>query len=435
MAKYCSATPTNPPRNNPPPVNRNPPTRNTRLPLPPAAPVQRNQNQNAQVQLQEGSLFSFKGFKVHCNRDTFRIFKDALYMLEFEGNTKVAKATGYISHYIRYLFQFLELEEVVPTENLYVVDLIGYLTSVGEILTKSTGAKTLEFNFTNQRGWQVRVTLWGKLGNNMIKKKLQNPVVYALILTAMSAKKYFGKIVTLFIIVRLGRMKKSDPGNNEDETVVFSNMAEIVGVRTSSRWYLITCSSGRCLKGLTRDDGGFKCEGCNKIVAYPRFRFKLQLDIRDETATVVAVLFDNAAETLLNRSAKSLMEEEMRDDLGDDVLPPALQQLLGTKHRFEIKGHSYYCAGTYEAFNCNQVILPGTDPLLLGADSSQHTASKATMGSSSVKVKDPIPVVTPLKTREPRKCKLHTKESDRVLPTVGKNKAVLNLGTVGDKNR
>nr|XP_043639339.1 uncharacterized protein LOC122610413 [Erigeron canadensis] len=50
MAKYCSAISTNPPRNNPPPVNRNPPARNTRLPLPPAAPVQRNQNQNAQVQ-------------------------------------------------------------------------------------------------------------------------------------------------------------------------------------------------------------------------------------------------------------------------------------------------------------------------------------------------------------------------------------------------
>nr|XP_043638012.1 uncharacterized protein LOC122609015 [Erigeron canadensis] len=50
MAKYCSVISTNPLRNNPPPVDRNPPARNTRLPLPPAAPVQRNQNQNAQVQ-------------------------------------------------------------------------------------------------------------------------------------------------------------------------------------------------------------------------------------------------------------------------------------------------------------------------------------------------------------------------------------------------
>nr|XP_043638153.1 uncharacterized protein LOC122609160 [Erigeron canadensis] len=50
MAKYCSVITIIPPRNNPPPANRDPPARNTRLPLPPAAPVQKNQNQNTQVQ-------------------------------------------------------------------------------------------------------------------------------------------------------------------------------------------------------------------------------------------------------------------------------------------------------------------------------------------------------------------------------------------------
>nr|XP_043639184.1 uncharacterized protein LOC122610255 [Erigeron canadensis] len=52
MAKYCNVVSANLIRTNPPPVNRNPQMRNVRPPLPPAVPVQRNQNQfqNAQVQ-------------------------------------------------------------------------------------------------------------------------------------------------------------------------------------------------------------------------------------------------------------------------------------------------------------------------------------------------------------------------------------------------
>nr|XP_043613692.1 uncharacterized protein LOC122585628 [Erigeron canadensis] len=52
MAKYCNAVTANLIRTNPPPVNRNPLMRNARPPLPPAVPIQRNQNQiqNAQVQ-------------------------------------------------------------------------------------------------------------------------------------------------------------------------------------------------------------------------------------------------------------------------------------------------------------------------------------------------------------------------------------------------
>nr|XP_043619724.1 uncharacterized protein LOC122591525 [Erigeron canadensis] len=161
------------------------------------------------AKLQEGMLFSFKGFKVHSNRGTFKKFFKGQYMLEFDGDTKVSKVTGDVGRYLRYPFQIVELEELTPTNQLVllclnevmlilesriIMDIIGYVTHVGEILTKSIGATTLEFNFTNERGRQVRVTLWGRLGTQMIKKKLENPDPYALILTAMSAKKYIGQL-------------------------------------------------------------------------------------------------------------------------------------------------------------------------------------------------------------------------------------------------
>ena len=45
----------------------------------------------------------------------------APYILEFDGDTKVAKATGDVGRYLRYPFQIVELEELTPTDQLYIV--------------------------------------------------------------------------------------------------------------------------------------------------------------------------------------------------------------------------------------------------------------------------------------------------------------------------
>ncbi|KAJ0831200.1 putative nucleic acid-binding protein [Helianthus annuus] len=76
--------------------------------------------------------------------------------------------------------------------NHCVADVVGYVTDVGPQSVKATGARTVEFNLTNERKRGVRVTLWGQLGDAMLKKKEQNPAVYSIILTSMSAKFHLG---------------------------------------------------------------------------------------------------------------------------------------------------------------------------------------------------------------------------------------------------
>ncbi|KAF5782793.1 putative nucleic acid-binding protein [Helianthus annuus] len=75
-----------------------------------------------------------------------------------------------------------------------VAVVIGYVTEMGPQSVKALGARTVEFNLTIERKRGVSVTLWGQLGDAMLKKKEQNPAVYSLILTSMSAKFYLGAL-------------------------------------------------------------------------------------------------------------------------------------------------------------------------------------------------------------------------------------------------
>ncbi|KAJ0446574.1 hypothetical protein HanHA89_Chr17g0695701 [Helianthus annuus] len=78
--------------------------------------------------------------------------------------------------------------------------------------------------------------------------------------------------------------------------------------------------------------------------------------------STVVTLFDEVAEQLVKRTAKSLVEEQLKDTSIDaPILPSALEALIGTKHTFEIKSHTYYRYGEYESFNCAKIVGPGMD--------------------------------------------------------------------------
>nr|XP_043617805.1 replication factor A protein 1-like isoform X2 [Erigeron canadensis] len=96
----------------------------------------------------------------------------------------------------------------------------------------------------------------------------------------------------------------------KNKSVVFKNTMEVVNIRTRTGWYLVTCSSGHCRKGLARTREGFKCKGCDSTVLFPHIRYKLHLEVRDDTTLIIVTLFDEPAEQLGHRTAKSLVEEE-----------------------------------------------------------------------------------------------------------------------------
>nr|GEV14456.1 uncharacterized mitochondrial protein AtMg00810-like [Tanacetum cinerariifolium] len=144
-------------------------------------------------------IYSIKKFRVHRNKEEYRIQKNDVYMIEFDGATSIHKAFVKDDGFVRYPFR--------------------YITYVRRTNLQKIGSRNLDFY----------------LANHMISN-----------------------------------------------------------VRTRKGWNFSSCGSENCKKGATRKLG----------------EFWLELDITDDTANAVVVMFDDPATTLVGCSAKSVMEDD-----------------------------------------------------------------------------------------------------------------------------
>nr|GEV82998.1 hypothetical protein [Tanacetum cinerariifolium] len=88
---------------------------------------------------------------------------------------------------------------------------------------------------------------------------------------------------------------------------------------------------------------------------WERHLYRLEVDVSDDTAQAVVVMFNETTTTLVKCSADSLMDttdESIEDHLS---LPPALSNLIGTAHVMEIQSHTYYEYGIFKSFTCWQI--------------------------------------------------------------------------------
>ncbi|KAK9050091.1 hypothetical protein SSX86_024688 [Deinandra increscens subsp. villosa] len=394
--------------------------------------------------LKEGCLYLLKNFTVLNNRPAYRIVKDSRYMIELQGSTVFRKVSVDNGGFDRYPFHIVQFQDLEITDNKYFVDVIGYVTTADNMSTTSTGKRTLEFNLCNERGGHIAVTLWGKLGETFLAQKAKKAGVYTVILSSMSVKQYLGSLTlsssssTLIIdsnsiplleafnasLTGVDLQADTQPARDGPEVVttiaellhsarqdkrkavVFRNTVQITGIRTKNSWFNFTCSGGRCRKGVTRKDGCFWCDACDNAVYFPRARYRLIVDVKDMTGNVVVVLFDEAGEQLVKKTAKSLLDEqELSTNTDDMVLPEALRYLIGGSYMFELRSHTYYQYGEYESFNCAQVLLPGT--AVYGPSSSDGCILETPAKN------DPrFAVVTPVKGTEKRSYSLDSTGCD-----------------------
>ncbi|XP_021991448.1 replication protein A 70 kDa DNA-binding subunit C-like [Helianthus annuus] len=127
--------------------------------------------------IKEGGVYLLKGFTVQ-RTDQYRILKDSPFVIWLNGSTTVKRVDDTSGSFTRYPFLLTAFEDLEPTEGKYFVDVIGYVTEVGPQSVKASGARAVEFNLNNERNRRVRVTLWGNLGDALVKKKVENPAVF-----------------------------------------------------------------------------------------------------------------------------------------------------------------------------------------------------------------------------------------------------------------
>ncbi|PWA81556.1 sufE-like protein 1, chloroplastic/mitochondrial [Artemisia annua] len=98
-------------------------------------------------------------------------------------NMLVRKVYNKVGGFLRHLFQLVDFENV-----------IGFVTTIGKSSQPRTGSKNLDFPLINERGRALRVTLWGKLGDQIVNTMSAHTGKYTIILTSMMAKYYNGQL-------------------------------------------------------------------------------------------------------------------------------------------------------------------------------------------------------------------------------------------------
>nr|GEY49825.1 hypothetical protein [Tanacetum cinerariifolium] len=264
------------------------------------------------LRMKEGEIYAVKNFVVVPNKDEFRVFKEDMFMLEFDGETTARKVSADPHDYLRYPFRLVYLDKLELTNNKYLIDTAGYVTNVGRTTYTKSGSKTLDFFLGNQRGHSLRVTLWGCLGDVLVEMKTKHVGIFAVVLTGMFVKDYNNKVYlsssslrsfVMTMIFPASRELKADSRpasvqptkavlavenslpregtlanlliwarNRQNNTVTFHCKVMIENFRNKKGWNYPSCGYEKCQKGATRQHGKWFCEACNQAVNYPVFR-------------------------------------------------------------------------------------------------------------------------------------------------------------------
>ncbi|GJX76674.1 ATP-dependent DNA helicase PIF1-like protein, partial [Tanacetum coccineum] len=79
-------------------------------------------------------------------------------------------------------------------------------------------------------------------------------------------------------------------------------------IKMKKGWNYPSCGGEKCKKGnLDRKHGHFWCDSCHSSVDYPILRYRLELEVSDDTAQTVIVMFDETARAVVKCSAGSIV--------------------------------------------------------------------------------------------------------------------------------
>ncbi|GJV08398.1 DNA helicase PIF1, ATP-dependent [Tanacetum coccineum] len=364
---------------------------------------------------------------------TGRYLSTDFVVCDSKGSMMHATARGSIEH------NFLKLKE----------DAAGYVTNVGRNVQQKTGSKMLDFHLANSRCQSVRVTLWGSLGELLIEKRTNHVGVYPIVLTRLIVKQYNSQLYlsstssTLILddeeIPEVKHLKADSSGaefskeilpvgcseakaetlenlligsrNQIHDSTTFHCTVHKDNVRTRNGWNFPSFGGKKCKKSVTHSNGRFLCESCKKNMDYPVLRYKLELEVSDDTTEVVVVMFNETTTSLVKCPADSIMKYEDHQADEHSPLPQALASIVGTSHTLEFKSKTYYEHNTYESFTCWRIVT--TEGMGESGGSSMAGGNRASETPEFKRLLRHPSVTTPSKVDEVKKQKRgEDKESD-----------------------
>nr|GEY80497.1 nucleic acid-binding, OB-fold protein [Tanacetum cinerariifolium] len=242
-------------------------------------------------------------------RMSFRVLKNATFMLELDGSTIIRKVFVKLDGFIRFPFEMVDYEHLETTDKKYLIGMMQLGMSLmlnGPYSRRQVPRRLTSTQLTPGRLYMSSTSSTLILDDEDIPeiKQLNSDTSGAefskeLLPVGCSDAKA-GTLENLLLWSR----------NHRHDAATFHCTVRIDNVRTKNGWNFPSCEGEKCRKSVTRSNGCFVCESCNKNVDYPVLRYRLELEVSDDTAEVVVVMFNETASSLVKCTADSIVEYE-----------------------------------------------------------------------------------------------------------------------------
>ncbi|CAN1827835.1 Replication protein A 70 kDa DNA-binding subunit C [Linum perenne] len=336
--------------------------------------------------LEDQQVYIIQNFKVVNAPNQFRPVANR-YAIEFSASTAVEKVEN-ISAIPEYNFTFIH-ESEIPTNihnRLVLFDTIGYVEEYRQPRVHSTKWKELILKIT--KDFSVLVLVWGEwkaLMDAIVAENGDNPFI--LIVTSVFVREFNGKpalstsSATQFYanpkIPQIAEFKERDtddtlptPVYTDPSDITSSNLvtleqlnAALTVTENQDKYFIVSCRTealkdGWCYTG---------CESCSKKVddKVPDYfcckivrtnttaRYRIQLEVFDDTNKSDLVLLDNLGESILGLPAERLYQINGNDRVNPPIL---ITNLVGKEMKVQVQVKAYNIRTGRNEFTITQII-------------------------------------------------------------------------------
>ncbi|KAM7530685.1 hypothetical protein LguiB_034095 [Lonicera macranthoides] len=145
--------------------------------------------------------------------------------------------------------------------------------------------------------------------------------------------------------------------DSDSEEVVLICKAEITSIDTHKGWYYDSCQ--QCCKKVTKLESSYICENCKTNEVLPIPRYKLHVQVQDETGKTTFVMFHREAEKILEFPNSQIFNSE-NINLEDRGLPIVLNKIVGKTFLFHFKLNRFNLRLCYENYTVTKIQTPLT---------------------------------------------------------------------------
>ncbi|KAL6515259.1 hypothetical protein OROHE_018891 [Orobanche hederae] len=369
----------------------------------------------------EHGVYLMKNFNVTPNTSGWRPTSHA-FKLHFNETTIVSEnvAVDYPAFPMD-LYHFKTVEQVLqtpsPNEAPDLIDFIGALVHTEKVyLSESAGSNMLTFHLLDSGNQRIHVTLWGEYADQakgVLYTRRKSTIIVLLQFCRISRKKDTSiGLATSFHVTKLlidehipemedfrysfmavneassqfsGSTTNLSNGSGSPGPII-SDISKLLVVKevkgywfygilssilSKDNWFYQACPDTNCLKKVEACADEYKCCSCNKKTLSPTLRYRLKVEIRDNTSLLIAMMWDELCRNLFSKSAAKLAISRISDKNSTD-LPDEILRSQGKGYIFKVSG--YQGSGGGRVYNISALC---SDPVVINLHKPAHHDSSS----------------------------------------------------------